>query len=693
MKNHARILSILLALLALSTLNTQLSTLHAQGTAFTYQGQLQNNGSPANGSYNLTFSLYATNTGGTPVAGPVTNNAVAVSNGLFTVIIDFGPGVWNGQTNWLQIGVETNSAGATFTILTPRQQITPTPYAITAESIDGTVSTSQLTSIGNTNGGIGNFFIGSSGNPTNSGDNNTAIGAHALGDITTGLGNVASGGDALNDNTIGLDNTADGAAALYDNISGSFNIALGYQAGFSISTGSSNIDIGNHGLSSDTNIIRIGSGQTQTYIAGVINGNGSGLTNVSAAQLMSIGNTNGGSGNFFIGSSGNPTNSGSENTANGVQALNNNTTGYNNTANGVAALESNTSGSQNTADGGGALGLNTSGSNNIALGFLAGINITTGSSNIDIGNQGLYTDTNIVRIGSAQSQTFITGVINGDGGGLTDLNAAQLTSIGNTNGGSGNFFIGSSGNAVNSGFSNTGLGMDALSSNTNGSYNTAIGVNALNSNTSGLNNTANGVDALYDCTTGSNNIALGYYAGAFITTGNNNIDIDNTGNASDNNIIRIGGLQTATYLAGNLYVSGAVFSNGVDVVSDRNAKENFSAVNPQTVLARVAAMPVTEWNYKTDRNAEHIGPMAQDFHAAFNLNGNDDRHISVLDEGGVALAAVQGLNQKLEARSQKAEDRIQKLEAENADLRKQNDSLAQRLDELEQTVKTLAQRN
>ena len=61
-----------------STLNSQLSTSFAQGTAFTYQGQLGNNGQPANGTYNLTFSLFYTNTGGNRIAGPLTNSAVGI---------------------------------------------------------------------------------------------------------------------------------------------------------------------------------------------------------------------------------------------------------------------------------------------------------------------------------------------------------------------------------------------------------------------------------------------------------------------------------------------------------------------------------------------------------------------------------------------------------------------------------------
>ena len=110
MKIRVQNLSVALALLALSTFNSQLSTTFAQGTAFTYQGQLQNNGSPASGTYNLTFSLFNTDTSSVAVAGPVTNNGVIVTNGLFTVLIDFGPGVFTGQTNWLEISVATNGS-------------------------------------------------------------------------------------------------------------------------------------------------------------------------------------------------------------------------------------------------------------------------------------------------------------------------------------------------------------------------------------------------------------------------------------------------------------------------------------------------------------------------------------------------------------------------------------------------------
>jgi hypothetical protein len=102
--------------------------------------------------------------------------------------------------------------------------------------------------------------------------------------------------------------------------------------------------------------------------------------------------------------------------------------------------------------------------------------------------------------------------------------------------------------------------------------------------------------------------------------------------------------------------------------SDRNAKERFAVVNPSAILAKVSELPLTEWSYKEDAATRHIGPMAQDFHAAFNV-GTDEKHIAPIDEGGVALAAIQGLNEKVETRIQEQESRSQKLEKENAELK------------------------
>src|SRR5579859_3425135 len=121
-------------------------SLHAQGTAFTYQGKLSNaNGAPASGVYDFQFYLHPTSTATNVTAGPYSTLAVQVTNGLFNVQVDFGSGIFVNAPLWLEIDVRTNGVGA-FTALSPTQPITPTPYAITAENVSGTIVDSQLSS-------------------------------------------------------------------------------------------------------------------------------------------------------------------------------------------------------------------------------------------------------------------------------------------------------------------------------------------------------------------------------------------------------------------------------------------------------------------------------------------------------------------------------------------------------------------
>ena len=90
---------------------------------------------------------------------------------------------------------------------------------------------------------------------------------------------------------------------------------------------------------------------------------------------------------------------------------------------------------------------------------------------------------------------------------------------------------------------------------------------------------------------------------------------------------------------------GSTFPN---MISDRNLKHDFAAVDPREVLEQVAALPVTTWSYKANvPTVRHIGPMAQDFAAAFEV-GDDDRHIHPVDASGVALAAIKALAEIVE---------------------------------------------
>jgi hypothetical protein len=129
-------------LLALATLQ---STAFAQTTAFTYQGRLIESNAPANGSFEFKFALLDAPNASTNL-GIVTVNQVGVSNGLFAVLLDFGPGAFTGMPRWLGITVRSEAPGGSFVSL-PSQSLTATPYAIyagKAKMLDGALPGDQL---------------------------------------------------------------------------------------------------------------------------------------------------------------------------------------------------------------------------------------------------------------------------------------------------------------------------------------------------------------------------------------------------------------------------------------------------------------------------------------------------------------------------------------------------------------------
>jgi hypothetical protein len=123
-----------------------------------------------------------------------------------------------------------------------------------------------------------------------------------------------------------------------------------------------------------------------------------------------------------------------------------------------------------------------------------------------------------------------------------------------------------------------------------------------------------------------------------------------------------------------LQVVGEITCTAVNITSDRNAKENFAPINAREVLAKVARLPISEWQYREQPGTRHIGPMAQDFRAAFEV-GRDEKHITSVDADGVALAAIQGLHEL-----------VREKETELGRLKSENQSLAERLAALERAV-------
>ncbi len=114
--------------------------------------------------------------------------------------------------------------------------------------------------------------------------------------------------------------------------------------------------------------------------------------------------------------------------------------------------------------------------------------------------------------------------------------------------------------------------------------------------------------------------------------------------------------------AGGLTVNGTINANGFNQTSDRNVKEQFMAINSREILERVVGLPISSWNFKADGKARHLGPMAQDFFAAFRL-GTDEKHIATVDADGVALAAIQGLHSLVKDKEAEIAGLKQRLEA------------------------------
>jgi hypothetical protein len=195
-----QLLGSLLVLLALSSAVHQAV---AQGTAFTYQGRLDTSGNPANGTYDFRLTIYDAAINANAVGPALTAAATPVSNGLFSVLLDFGAGVFDGNPRWLGIEVRTNGAGA-FTPLAPRQPLTPAPYALHAADAAQAANATLL------NGQGASAFAPASGSSTyvaKSGDT-------MAGPLQLPANGLVAGGNqlVLSGGKVGIGTTSPGAA-------------------------------------------------------------------------------------------------------------------------------------------------------------------------------------------------------------------------------------------------------------------------------------------------------------------------------------------------------------------------------------------------------------------------------------------------------------------------------------------------
>jgi hypothetical protein len=607
----------------------------AQSTSFTYQGMLQQSGAPYTGSAELQPTLWNTGSAGSQLAAHIPASIiVGVTNGLFNAAFDFGSAPFNGQPLWLQLNVRT-STGA-FTTLTPRQKLAPTPYAITAGSLSGTLPAAQLSGTipaGQlpagvvTNGAIGLTLTGSfSGAFSGSGAALTELNASQLTAGTVSNERLDPNVSLLGQ-SIGSSEIADGSIRGIDVNPDFFNTTF-WQVDGNFGTTSNTHFIGTRDSSpldfrtSNSRALRLQPTSrtinvTIPFIGTIpvllrsINVIGGAARN----SISAYGGTIGGGGEIAIPDDYDRINSVS------------------------AAFGTIGGGAGNTITNGGDHATISGGSGNLAGGL--GATIPGGESNTASGDYSLaagrrakavhegafvWADSQNTDFASSSGNQFLIRAAGGVGiGTSTPGNPLTVQAAGTVAGGAGAA-------EVTARFRQTAA------------RHSAISVDALAGQDAIIYLSENGAAAwdLRHDTDANHQFQLRHQRG----------NVNNTVLAVTTN--------------GNLSIDGTLTQG-----SDRDRKTDIGPIDPLAVLEKVAALPLATWRYKSDtQETKHLGPMAQDFHAAFGLNGADDKHIATVDADGVALAAIQGLNEKMNERTQESRARMQKLEAENAELKR-----------------------
>jgi hypothetical protein len=677
MKTKLIVLVSLLTLLGASALRAEL-------TAFTYQGRLNDGGNPVTGSYDLRFRLLQTNNG--QPQGPVlTNSAVAVSNGLFSVVLDFGD--YFGDRDFsLEIGVRTNGSAEAFTILSPSQPITPTPLAVAANHALSLSGPLPNTTFFDAPSGISPFSVTSDTLVANlnsdsldgfdssafwkiGGNIGTAPGAQFLGTSDNQAFEIKVNGVRA----LRLEPAANGFPNV---IGGAVNSIAAGESGGTISGGRENNLNATHGTISGGWRHTIQTGANDSVIGGGQNNVISNLTQgatIGGGVIHVVGPTadnatiGGGRFNRIGAASVSATVGGGRN--NLISANSPYATISGGTTNTIkSAYSAITGGNLNDIEGGGS------------------------ANSIGGGSGNIIEENNVSSIIAGGTGNFIEYFVNAGTISGGEHNHIQTSLSGNTIGGGANNIISSGGAffgagqyaTVPGGFGNFAAGYASFAAG-----------NRAQAWQDGAFVWADATDEDFFCTA-PNQFAIRASGGVQLSTNTSlffgqqtrqmlnlwgtsygigvqgyteYFRVDNGGgfawyqggthNDAQNNP---GGGTVEMRLDnnGNLFTAGAV-----NPVSDRNAKENFSPVEAKDVLAKVAALPLTSWNYKKDTATRHVGPMAQDFYAAFAV-GTDDKHIATVDADGVALAAIQGLNKVVREK----ENEIRKLQSQNSEMEK-----------------------
>jgi hypothetical protein len=363
---------------------------NAQTNEFTYQGALTDDSNPADGNYDFRFGLYGAASGGIAI-GTRERFSVPVTNGAFTVTLDFPATNFNGSDRFLEIGVRPAGSADPYTVLTPRQRITSLPYAIrsaNATNADTAINSTQL-------GGVAaNQFV-LTGDPRMTDARNPLPGSSEYIQNNSGFpqtGNFAVSGNGL----IGGNGLISGSLTVNGTASASiFNAAMQFNLG---------------GFRFFSNL------GTQNTFAGINTGPVNTGANNSFFGFNAGNDNNTGEDNVFVGSdAGGVNTNGDENTFVGSDTGDSNMTGDNNTFIGRSAGTANTEGNNNTFIGWNAGILNTTGDNNTFIGANAGAT-QTGTRNFStaIGAGAVANFSNLIVLGrpNGEDDVEIFGTLN-----------------------------------------------------------------------------------------------------------------------------------------------------------------------------------------------------------------------------------------------------------------------------------------
>lgn len=739
-----------------------------QGTAFTYQGELVQNGVPVNGSADLVFELFDAPSGGAQVGSSLAfttanGNPVAVSGGIFSVALDFGAAAFAGpvaNARWLRVTVNGN-------VLAPRTKVESAPYALLARNAElafsvpnasigsAAVVSSQIQLRGlATSCPSGQYVraIGADGNVTCASD---ATGAGTITGVSAGFG--LGGGGTSGAVTLAVDTTvvqargnattcpsgnvvrgilANGNVDCVSDANSGGDIT-GVTAGMGLTGGGTT---GTVSVAADTNVVqsRVASAcaaessirQINTDGSVVCEGDSFGATGTGWALSGNAGTTAGAN---YVGTTDAVA---LELRVQGTRAMRfepTDQTGFAGRVNvvGGAAVNSVTAGVSGATIGGGGSGdgfganratdsfatvgggnNNRAGNDNASVGDALGATVGGGSSNVGsgdsstVGGGGGNTASGIQSTVAGGSGNLAGGTWTTVGGGVNNVannNEATVaggrqntaSGMGATVGGGRTNIASGDGAAVPGGSSNTASGHMAVVAG--GGSNTASGAFSV-----ALAGTANSAGGDHSAAGGFRASVRDFSATGEPSTCNDTstcgdegtfawADSRNAAFVSDGPnrfLVRAtGGVRFVTAIDGTgnptTGVQLAAGTGSWASFSDRNAKTDFASIDPLGVLERVLALPISRWRYRTqDASVRHIGPMAQDFRAAFGL-GTDERHITTVDADGVALAAIQGLNAKLEAEVETLAASNARLADANARLSHEHAALAARLASIE----------